>query len=355
MRPNGVIRRRVFCLNLAGALAGLTLLLPIGCGAEPTPLLPLFGPPGTSPGVAPTAEATRQPRDRGAADGVAPLEPTPGEASRDVAPLPDAPSEDSTGARERAWAGAPAVWGIVGGRGYFLGDHVASNGEEFKQIFSLDLDLNVWLWQREGLYLFTDARFWAQKAAPGITNPSQGAFDFSKREFDFNLGAAWNYSGNWEARVFGYSYNNLNRGTSQVAPSGFNDGVGLENRYYLGPAYATLGTPDFDQARASFVSLGYYPTKSMVDGEGVQFKPGPFARAYLTCGLYGDVVYLYADAQLIAKRSFLPKLLSVDAGVAVRPFPRVPRLEFRLGTEDLFDLQNHEEETGLYGGLRYVY
>jgi hypothetical protein len=236
-----------------------------------------------------------------------------------------------------------------------LGDHVASNGEEFKPLFSIDLDLNVWLWQREGLYVFGDGRFWGQKAAPGVTNPSQGAFDFSKREFDFDLGLAWNYYGNWEARAFGYSYNNLNRGTSQVAPTGFNDGIGLENRYYLGPAYAALGTREFDEARASFVSLGYYPSKDMVDGDGVQFKPGPFARAYLTCGLYGDIVYLYADGQLIAERSFLPKLLSVDAGVAVRPFARVPRLEFRLGTEDLFDLQKREAETGLYGGLSYMY
>jgi hypothetical protein len=280
---------------------------------------------------------------------------SPAAPSAEAAPPSEGPPGDTTGTREWAWDSAPPVWGMLGGRGYALGDHVASNGEEFKPIFSIDLDLNVWLWQREGLYVFGDGRFWGQKAAPGITNPSQGAFDFSKREFDFDLGVAWNYYGSWEARAFGYSFNNLNRGTSQVEPTGFNDGVGLENRYYLGPTYAAVGTREFDEARASFVSLGYYPTKDMVDGEGVQFKPGPFARAYLTCGLYGDVAYLYADGQLTAERSLVPKLLSLDAGVAVRPLARVPRLEFRLGTEDVFDLVNREAETGLYGGLRYVY
>jgi hypothetical protein len=288
-------------------------------------------------------------------DPMPPSEPTPAAAGADAVPSPAVPPAELTTERERAWDSALPVWGMLGGRGYALGDHVASNGEEFKQIFSIDLDFNVWLWQREGLYVFGDGRFWAQKAAPGITNPSQGPFDFSKREFDFDLGLAWNYYGNWEARAFGYSMNNLNRGTSQVAPTGFNDGVGLENRYYLGSTYAALGTRQFDEARASFVSLGYFPTKDMVDGDGVQFKPGPFARAYLTCGLYGEIVYLYADGQLIAERSLLPKLLTVDAGVAVRPFARLPRLEFRLGTEDVFDLQNREAETGLYGGIRYVY
>jgi hypothetical protein len=335
---------RVACLNLANCLAGLVLLLPAGCAAVPGPILPPSEPPEASHGVSLKAEVAGQPEDVGGAEGPVTAEPAPDAAS---------PDPDST--RDGAWASAPPLWGVLGGRGYALGDHVASNGQEFKQLFSLDLDVNVWLWQREGLYLFFDGRFWGQKAAPGITNPSQGAFDFSKREFDFSLGTAWNYSGNWEARAFGYSFNNLNRGTSQVAPTGFNDGVGLENRYYLGPAYAALGTPSFDQARAGFVSLGYFPTKDMVDGDGVQFKPGPFARAYVTCDLYGAVAYVYADGQVVAERSCLPKLLTVDVGVAVRPFARVPRLEIRLGTEDTWDLQNREAETGLYGGLRYVY
>src|SRR5262249_29422375 len=158
---------------------------------------------------------------------------------------------------------------------------VAPNGLEFKPLFALDVNLNLWLWREQRVYLFSDTRFWGQKPAPGITNASQGAFDFSKREFDFDLGVAWNYYGTLEARTFAYSFNNLNRGTSEARPSGFNDGVGLENRWYVGGTYADLGQPGFDVARASFLSLGYYPTKDMTDLDGTLFKPGPFARAYL--------------------------------------------------------------------------
>jgi hypothetical protein len=226
----------------------------------------------------------------------------------------------------------PPVWGIVGARGYPYGDAVASNGQEFHPLFSLDFSFNLWLWRAERLYLFADTRFWGQKPGAGVTNPSQGAFDFSKREFDFDGGLAWNFAGNWEARAFAYSFNNLNRGISQVSPTGFNDGVGLEQRYYLGPAYALLGTPAFDQARATFVSAGYYPTKTMEDPAGFRFKPGPFARAYLTWDLRGERLYLYTDDQLIGDRSFGPKLLLLDAGLAARPFGSLPRLEFRVGT-----------------------
>lgn len=186
-------------------------------------------------------------------------------------------------------------------------------------------------------------------------NPSQGSFDFSKREFDFDLGAAWNYAGSWEARVFAYSFNNLNRGSSQTSPSGFNDGVGLENRFYLGETYAHLGSADFDQARATFLSVGYYPTKTMEDATGNQFKPGPFARAYLTWDLWGEKVYLYSDIQFIAARTFTPTLLNLDAGVAARPFGAVPRLEFRVGTQDILNLRGGDLETGVYLAIRYVF
>jgi hypothetical protein len=248
-----------------------------------------------------------------------------------------------------------AVWGLAGLRGYPVGEHVASNGVEFHQLFSLDLDFNLWLWPSQGLYYFMDSRFWGQKAAPGVTNPSQGAFDFSKREFDFFTGLAWNYHTSWEARAFAYSFNNLNRGDSSTSPSGFNDGVGLENRYYLGPTYQDLGTSAFDQARATFLSVGYYPSKSMVDGNGEQFSPGPFARAYLTWDLFGEQCYLFGDVQFLATRAFRPKLFNVDAGIAFRPFANVPRLEFRVGSEDVFDLQGDEWEVSTYLGVRYIF
>jgi hypothetical protein len=249
----------------------------------------------------------------------------------------------------------PSVWGIFGFRGFPTGEHIASNGVVFKQLFSLDLDFNIWLCRSEHVYLFTDTRFWGQKPGPGITNPSQGSFDFSKREFDLDIGVAWNYVRNWEGRVFGYSFNNLNRGMSQTRPTGFNDGIGLENRYYFGPYYAQLGTAEFDLARATFVSLGYFPTKNMVDGIGKEYSPGAAVRVYATLPIKGDWSYLYADTQFIATRSVRPKTLLLDTGVAVRPFQKAPRLEFRVGLEDDGDFQYREWDVSLYGAVRFIY
>jgi hypothetical protein len=292
------------------------------------------------------------------------LSSLPGEAFREGSAAPrfsislstETPSPLDSAGSPTAQADTPrTVWGILDMRGFPIAEQVASNGVEYKPLFLLDLDFNIMLWRQQGLYLFADSSFWGQKAAPGITNPHQGSFDFSKREFDFNLGAAWNYAGPWEARFFGYSFNNLNRGNSQISPNGFNDGVGLENRYYLGETYAHLGTPAFDQARATFLSVGYYPSKTMVDANGKDFKPGPFARAYLTCDLWGEQYYMYGDIQFIAARSFQPTLLNWDAGLAARPFSSIPRLEFRVGTQDILNLQGGDLEIGAYLGIRYVY
>jgi hypothetical protein len=246
--------------------------------------------------------------------------------------------------------------GVLGLRGYVFGQQVAPNGLEFNPLFSLDLGLNIWLWREERLYAFADTRFWGQKAGPGVTNPSQGVFDFSKREFDLDLGIAWNYCGMLEARAFAYSFNNLNRGSSVAFPSGYADGVGLENRLYFGGSYADLGLPGFDVLRANFVSLGYYPTKDMVDDAGNDFQPGPFARAYVTVDLISSGRwYLYLDTQLIGTRAFAAKLLQIDGGTAVRPFCRVPFLEFRLGSEDRYDLQYRETETSAYLAVRVTF
>jgi hypothetical protein len=249
----------------------------------------------------------------------------------------------------------PGVWGVVSARGYPLADKVAPNGLEYTPILSLDLHTNLWLWPSQGLYGFTDAVFWGQKAAPGITNASQGIFDFSKRQFDLDGGLAWNYCGRWEARAFAYSFNNLNRGESLTAPTGYSDGVGLENRYYLSSDYDSLGTADFDVARATFISVGYYPTKHLVDNSGNPFKPGAFVRAYLTYDLMGEQCYVYSDTSLTGSRIGRPKLLDVDGGVAFRPFVDSPRWEFRLGGEYQWDFQGHDLERELYFAARFIY
>jgi hypothetical protein len=243
----------------------------------------------------------------------------------------------------------------VGLRGFALGEQSAPNGQEFKALFALDFNFNLWLWRDQGLYLFSDARFWGQRAAPGITNPTQGVFDFSKREFDLAAGFAWNYYGSLEARAFAYSFNNLNRGNSAISPSGYADGVGIENRWYIGGSYPYLKSSHFDVERANFLSIGIYPTKDMPDGNGDPFRPGPFARAYFTVDVWSNRCYLYADTQCVATRSGTPRIVMVDAGIAVRPFPRLPGLEFRLGSADSYDLRLHEPENTVYGAVRILY
>jgi hypothetical protein len=249
----------------------------------------------------------------------------------------------------------PPVWGVIGLEGYAFGQQVAPNGLEFAPLFVLGMVLNVWLWQSQGVYLFTESDFWGQRAGRGVTNAAQGPFDFSKREFDLTAGAAWNYFGNFEARVFAYSNNNLNRGVNPASPSGYTDGTGLENRLYLGSAYADLGTAGFDVSRASFVSAGYDPTKAMIDGLGQPFAPGPFVRTYLAWGPAEQRWYAYLDARFVGDRAWAPRLFDFDAGLARRPWPAVPGLELRLGTPNTYDLRAGEIETGLYGAVRLVF
>lgn len=249
----------------------------------------------------------------------------------------------------------PPVFGVVGLRGFAMGTHVAPNGVPFTPIFDLEMNFNLWLSRRHHFYMFVDGVFWAQKAAPGITNAAQGAFDFSKRELDLGLGLAWNYWSRMEGRFSAYSMGNLNRGKSQVAPSGFADGTLLENRWYIGSEYDNLGSADYDIPRATFVSIGYFPTKHLVDNTGQHFKPGPYMRAYLTADLFIPHYYLYSDSELIGNRSFELALFKEDAGIALRPFLKIPKLEFRLGTTVVVDSLNADSDTSLYGMIRFVY
>jgi hypothetical protein len=247
------------------------------------------------------------------------------------------------------------AWGLVALRGFISGPKIAPNGQEYHPLFSLDFDFNIWLWRSQKIYLFNDTRFWGEKSENGVTNGHDGGLGFSKREFDLFIGPAWNYYGNWEARIFGYSLNNLNRGNDLVAPFGFNDGFGVENRYYLSDEYSRLGQTGFDVARATFVSLGYYPTKDMVGNDGQTFHPGAFLRAYLIYDLWDWPAYAFADAQLICMSDFQPKLLLYDLGVAARPIPSHRQWEFRLGVENTADLQIGSVYNLLYGAIRYIF
>jgi hypothetical protein len=238
------------------------------------------------------------------------------------------------------------VWGVAEIDGY-LGHRTAPNGLVYHPDYGANLDFNIWVWPAMGLYLYNESLFWM-----GTTHE----LNFTKRELDLDIGVAWNYYGRLEARIFGYSDNNLNRGVSPEQSAGYDDGFCLENRFYLNSIYQALGTSDYDQAKATFVSLGYLPTKTLTGADGMQFHPVLFARAYLTWEVVKESCYLYADTTFIIERDpFDAKLLNTDLGAALRPFPQVPRLEFRAGCLDVWDLQVGNARPVGYLSIRYVF
>jgi hypothetical protein len=238
------------------------------------------------------------------------------------------------------------VWGILGIEGDY-GLRMAPNGLVYRSLFAMDTDVNIWLWPAQGLYLYEDSRLWMGSTQEGL--------NFTKREFDWEVGLAWNYYGPLEARIFGYADSNLNRGTSPQDPLGYLDGFGIENRLYLSSVYSALGTSDFDQAKATFLSIGYYPTKVLIGGDGLQFEPSLFARAYLTWDVVKDCCYLFGDVLFITEKPLTARLLESDTGVALRPFEKVPRLEFRGGCQDVWDMRAGNARPIGYLRIRYIF
>jgi hypothetical protein len=261
-------------------------------------------------------------------------------------------SDEAVPAEPVPWRTA---WGLVDLRIIPAGPKTAPNGEEYHPNFCMDLDLNFWIWRSQRVYVFVDASFWGEKPEYGVTNGRDGDLGTSKREFDLSGGVAWNYAGSWEARAFGYSLNNLNRGSDPVTPSGFNDGFGLENRYYISPEYEKLGQTGFDVTRATFLSVGYYPSKNMVGNDGRVFTPGLFLRAYLTYDLCDWPCYAFVDSTYIAESSFQSKLLLFDVGLAARPFRCCRQCEFRLGSENTADFQVRDVQNLWYASVRFVF
>jgi hypothetical protein len=238
------------------------------------------------------------------------------------------------------------VWGILSASGD-VGQRMAPNGVVYRPIYDMGTNLNIWLWPAQGLYIYSDSLFWMGTTQEGL--------NFTKRELDIEVGLAWNYYGRLEGRIFGYADSNMNRGINLTDPSGYSDGFGVENRFYLSSIYSALGTSDFDQARATFLSIGYYPTKVMIGGDGQQFKPSLFARAYLTWDVLKECGYLFADVLFIAEKSLTAKLLETDTGIALRPFHQVPRLEFRAGCRDFWDIDVGNARPVGYVSVRYIF
>ena len=189
-------------------------------------------------------------------------------------------------------------------------------------------------------------RFWGENAEDGVGNPTQGSFDFSKRQFDLTVGAAWNYYDALEFRAYGYSYNNLNRGISATQSYGYNDGFALENRYYF------TGT-NFDRGIYNYVGAGFYPSKTLTDLEGNTFSPGWYLTASANVGIWEDFAYAYCLTQLTAQQSGSPKLFYLDTGIATRPFLAYPALEVRVGAENNADLQYKIWLPMFYVSLRF--
>jgi hypothetical protein len=303
-------------------------------------------------------------QDAAAPPGAALPPPGDGQAggAADPVPVPEAPVPSGDGPCQADWLPWKPVWGVVGLRGIGAGPKEAPNGQEYHPHSSLDLDFNVWVWPARGLYLFGDLRFWNQRAEYGVTNTRDNHFfGFSKRQLDLEGGPAWNYWGPLEARLWGYTFNNLNRGLNPVRPAGFNDGFGVENRYYLSEEYARLGRSGFDVERADFLSVGYYLTKDLVGNDGRDFKPSLMLRAYLTQDLGSWPVFAFGDVTMISDRSLQPRLLVFDLGLAARPLCLWERMaawrgwEFRLGAENTADFHTHNVQDLWYAAIRIVF
>ena len=308
--------RTLYIGVLIGALAWLSGLAANGVRAEePATSLPL---PWTD---ALLVRATAPPSD-------------PAVIAVSNPPIPvDVPDHDAMPVACEPERRLQTVWGEVDAKLFPDAGRVAPNGISYNPLFSLDLDFNIWLWPAHGLYLFADARFWGGRG--GEAGQTQGNIDYTRREFDMTSGVAWNYYGPLELRGVGFDRENFNRGVSQVSPGGnTNDGSGVEQRLYLSDEYTKLGQEGFNISRADFVSLGYYPTKSLVGGDGIQYKPGLFAHAYLTWDVPTTRSYLFLDLeQIFQQSSFKPRMLYSDVGWAINPCATIPKLEIRLGSE----------------------
>ena len=238
---------------------------------------------------------------------------------------------------------SPVLWGVVGLQGYLAGSREAPGGLAFDPLLALGSDVNFGLIPDKKLYLFLHSDLWIQRT-------STLAPATNRREWDADLGLAWNYFDALELRAFAYSQNNLNRGTSVAGPQGFKDGLGLENRYYFGPADI------YDIGRLDFVSLGYYPTKAMVGNNGESFRPGLFAHGYGTWDLPTPFrSYLFGGVQLTAEDAATLRLVETDAGIAIRPVTDRQNLEFRLGDETTADVRAHLTKNLVYGAVRLAF
>jgi hypothetical protein len=241
---------------------------------------------------------------------------------------------------EEAPPSPSSVWGVVELRGYPTGEREAANGLVFDPLVGLTSDINIGLLPRKQLYLFWQSDFWVQRRAAGAPAASQ-------REFDADLGVAWNYFDSLELRASAYALNNLNRGSSLARPDGYKDGWKIDNRYYFGSGDI------YDVGTLPFIDVGYYPSGSLVGNNGQVFHPGLFARGYITQDLPTPFrSYLYGGLQLTARSAANPRLFDTDIGLAIRPFSDHQGFELRVGYDRTDDVQAHVTRQLVYGAMR---
>ena len=246
------------------------------------------------------------------------------------------------------------VWGHLGLNIYPAGHRMAPNGVEFTPLLMSDLDFNLGLLPRQQLYLFGETKFWAQRASATGAVPArdQANNDVNAREWDLLGGIACALPYHFELRGGLYAQNNLNRGGSttqtpdRFSPSGFTDGTQVQLRYYFSSQNL------YDPPRRSFVEAGYYPSRDMVGGDGNTFRPGAFARAYLSYDVSRLRGYVYGDGTFIAERDNSFRLMILNGGLALRPFHDFGNLEFRVGNELTRDFRNETTRDLAYGAIR---
>ncbi len=219
-------------------------------------------------------------------------------------------------------AGDDGLWGDLGFGFYPTNsEKVAPNGTVYKPMFRILFDLNV---GDEESYLFANSAYYAEKPNPGVTtNKSQGEFDFTKRQYDFNIGYAFAVTRRLESRFWLYSMSNINRGDSKVEPSGFKDGFIGALRY---------SAEEFSPVQG-YASVGYYFTKDVADTNGDAYSPGLFAEFNANTFLgYGT-------------RGFTQLVATTEKDGALHEFDVQFGLEYRLGlkkkTRALLFLENN--------------
>jgi hypothetical protein len=189
---------------------------------------------------------------------------------------------------------APAddsLWGKVGFGMYPTSSQkVAPNGVVYQPMFRLIGDVNI---GSRDLYMFATSAYYTEKPNPGVTtNKSQGSFDFTKRQYDFNIGGAFATGEDTEVRFWAYSQSNINRGIYVDKPSGYKDGSVGSLRHYFADEVVTHG----------YIGVGYYFTKELVDTNGKPYTPSFTTEMNFSRPLsYG--FHAYGQAILLGARS----------------------------------------------------